>query len=533
MSDTLSLLSAQVDTTVGAIEQNKQQIVDIIQTYQDDHDLIVFPELCLCGYPAEDLLLRPTFIQATEQALKEIIPIVKSCYVIVGFPRLENDILYNSAALLYNGECIAYYDKQNLPNYGVFDEQRYFSPGTKPALQWTIKGHNLTLAICEDIWYENVITPEIAQKTDHLICINASPFHQHKEKQRFELGNRYAKLAMNLIYTNQVGGQDELIFDGRSFIWDKHNQLVCQQPAFNPDCASIVLHKDTAKGPMAEQPEGDALLYQALCAGLAAYVDKNRFPGIVLGLSGGIDSALTLAIAADALGPDRVIAVSMPSRYTSSISNEDAHKQVQALGVTQHILDIEPTFNSLLTTLTPVMQPRILDIAKENCQARIRCVMLMAISNQTGHMLLSTSNKSESAVGYTTIYGDMSGGFAILKDVLKTEVYQLARYRNQISPIIPERVLTRPPSAELAPNQYDQLNLPEYDILDEIIRLYMESLLDTDEIIAAGYDSHTVNRVIGMIRNNEYKRRQAPPGLKVSQRAFDRDWRYPLTNGFR
>ncbi|WP_367607316.1 NAD+ synthase [Legionella sp. W05-934-2] len=532
MSDTLSLLSAQIDTTVGAIEQNKQQIVEIIKKYQANHDLIVFPELCLCGYPAEDLLLRPTFIQATEKALNEIIPVVKSSYVIIGFPRMVDGKLYNSAALLHDGKCVAFYDKQRLPNYGVFDEQRYFHPGTHPALQWTIKGHHFTLAICEDIWDDRVITPDIAKTTDHLICINASPFHLNKQAQRYELGHRYAQLGMNLIYTNLVGGQDELIFDGCSFIWDSHNQLVCQQPAFATCCDSIVLQKKSAKGLISELPEGDALLYQALCSGLAAYVNKNKFPGVVLGLSGGIDSALTLAIAADALGPERVIAVSMPSRYTATISNEDAHQQIMAMGVNHQVFDIEPTFKALLSTMMPAMKPNILDIAKENCQARIRCVMLMALSNQTGHMLLSTSNKSESAVGYTTIYGDMSGGFAILKDVLKTEVYRLASYRNQISPVIPERVISRPPSAELAPNQYDQLSLPEYDILDGIIRLYMEGLKDTDEIIASGYNANTVHRVIGMIRNNEYKRRQAPPGIKVSQRAFDRDWRYPLTNGF-
>lgn len=533
MSDTLTLLSAQIDTTVGAIKQNKQQIIDIIKTHQHDHDLIIFPELCLSGYPAEDLLLRPTFIKACEQALGEIIPLVETCYVIIGLPRLVNGDLFNSAAVIYDGKSIVFYDKQCLPNYGVFDEQRYFCSGTNPVFQWTIKGHNLTLAICEDIWYEGIISPEIADQTDHLICLNASPYHQHKQAQRLELGKRYAKLGINLIYTNLVGGQDELVFDGRSFIWDKHNRLVCQLPAFTTENASIVLHKDTADGPIVQQPEGEHLLYQALCAGLAAYVNKNNFPGIVLGLSGGIDSALTLAIAVDALGPERVIAVSMPSRYTAEISNEDAHSQVNALGVTQYIFNIESTLKSLLSTVSPVMKPRTLDIVKENCQARIRCLMLMAMSNQTGHMLLSTSNKSESAVGYTTIYGDMSGGFAILKDVLKTEVYQLARYRNQISPVIPDRVITRPPSAELAPNQFDHHSLPDYDTLDSIIRLYMESLHDTDEIIAAGYDSRTVHRVIGMIRNNEYKRRQAPPGLKVSKRGFDRDWRYPLTNGFR
>ncbi len=533
MARALSLLSAQIDSTVGAIEQNKQQIIDIIQAHQDNHDLIVFPELCLCGYPAEDLLLRPTFIQANKKALDEILPVVKSCYVIVGFPRHEEGDLYNSAALLFNGQCVAIYDKQCLPNYGVFDEQRYFCSGKEPSLQWSIKGHRFTLAICEDIWGKSVITPEIAANTDHLICLNASPFHKNKQAQRFELGQRYAKLGMNLIYTNLVGGQDELIFDGCSFIWDKNNQLVCQQPAFSPHCGSITLHKDTAKGHISKHPENEALLYQALCAGLAAYVNKNRFPGIILGLSGGIDSSLTLAIAADALGPDRVIAVSMPSQYTAEISNEDALEQVKAMDVLQHNLSIEPIFDSLMNTIKPVTQPRPLDIVKENCQPRIRCLMLMALSNQTGHMLVSTSNKSESAVGYTTIYGDMSGGFAILKDVLKTEVYQLARYRNRISPVIPERVITRPPSAELAPNQFDHHSLPDYAILDDIIRLYMESLLDTNEIIAKGHDPHTVHRVIGMIRKNEYKRRQAPPGLKISIRGFDRDWRYPLTNGFR
>jgi len=275
------------------------------------------------------------------------------------------------------------------------------------------------------------------------------------------------------------------------------------------------------------------LLYQALTTGLRAYVDKNNFPGVVLGLSGGIDSALTLAIAVDALGPDRVIACAMPSRYTADISNDDAAQQAKTMGVTLRQLSIEPIFNALLTTINPVVNGKPLDIVQENCQSRIRCVLLMALSNQTGHMLLSTSNKSESAVGYTTIYGDMSGGFAILKDVLKTQVYRLASYRNTISPTIPERVISRPPTAELAPNQFDAQSLPDYDQLDAIISRYMDGLQDTTTIIAAGFDQQTVHRVVAMIRRNEYKRRQAPPGLKVSNRAFDRDWRYPLTNHYR
>lgn len=532
MSQSLTLLMAQINPTVGAIAANTAKIIDIIQEHQHHHDVIIFPELALTGYPPEDLLFRKELYCQVDEALKTIKACTLNCHVIVGHPCIENGQRYNAASVLANGNRVALYHKQHLPNYGVFDEQRYFSKGKANPCLLTIKDHRIGLCICEDIWQPGPVDQLIAAGAGMMICINASPFDENKYSLRESLLRTYAQRGVVVIYVNQVGGQDELVFDGQSVVLDRSGTICARSPAFSEHLQTVNIQSKHIDADISPLLTKEALIYQALVCGVRDYVEKNGFPGVLLGLSGGIDSALTLAIAVDALGAARVQAVLMPSRYTASMSTEDAKQQAETLNVTYSTLPIEPAFKTLLMTLAPSFKGLSTDTTEENLQARIRGTLLMALSNKSGSMLLTTSNKSETAVGYSTLYGDMAGGFALLKDVLKTTVYALAHYRNTLTAVIPLRVLTRPPSAELATNQTDQDSLPDYAILDAIITQYMENNLSADEIIDRGYQAEDVLKVIKLIKRNEYKRRQAAPGVKISARAFGRDWRYPITSGF-
>ena len=523
---------AQINPKVGAINDNAKIIISIVEAHQHNHDVIIFPELALTGYPPEDLLFRNSLYLQVEDALKSIKKSIKDCCVIVGHPSQEGHLYYNSASIIANGDRIALYHKQHLPNYGVFDEKRYFEKGDATPCLFTIKNHRFGLCICEDLWQPGPVEQLIAAKVDTMICINASPFDETKYSLRESLLRTYAKQGLTIVYVNQVGGQDELVFDGQSLVMDNKGEISARAPAFTEHLQSVVMQNNNIHSDIAPLLPHDALVYQALVCGLKDYVEKNRFPGVLLGLSGGIDSALTLCLAVDALGASRVQAILLPSRYTADMSNEDAAIQAKALGVNFITLPIEPAFTTLLETLAPSFNGLPADLTEENLQARIRGVLLMALSNKSGNMLLTTSNKSEVAVGYSTLYGDMAGGFAVLKDVLKTSVYALARYRNTLKPVIPERVLTRAPSAELANNQTDQDSLPDYSILDAILTGYMNNNLSAEDIIQHGYAAEDVLKVIRLIKRNEYKRRQSAPGVKISTCAFGRDWRYPLTSGF-
>lgn len=532
MSQTLTLLMAQINPKVGAVEDNTQKIINIIQTYQVNHDVIIFPELAITGYPPEDLLLRPALFVQVEQALCEIQKKILNSHVIIGHPSYEQGQCFNTASILTAQGQVARYHKQWLPNYGVFDEARYFHPGPAKACTFTIKNYKLGLCICEDIWKPGPIEQLIAKNTEVLICINASPFESQKYQQREKLLQPYAQQGLTIVYVNQCGGQDELVFDGQSFVMNTQGTICARASAFLEEVQSVTVKSNCIEGTLVPLLENESLIYQALVLGLRDYVEKNNFPGVLLGLSGGIDSALTLCIAVDALGPARVHAVLMPSRYTADMSIEDAQNQAQKMQVDYTILPIESLFEIFLQTLSPAIHNSQSNVMQENLQARIRGNLLMALSNQTGSMVLTTGNKSEIAVGYCTLYGDMVGGFAVLKDILKTQVYNLAHYRNTISPVIPARVLTRAPSAELAPNQTDQDNLPDYSILDAIITLYMEQLLSAEDIIKQGYSPKDVTKTLQLIRRNEYKRKQSVVGVKVSPCSFGRDWRYPITSGF-
>ncbi|MCC5792331.1 MAG: NAD+ synthase [Legionellaceae bacterium] len=532
MVESIALLISQMNPTLGAIEHNAQAIIADIQNYQRDHDCLVFPELSVSGYPPEDLLFQPELYQRLETSLRHIAQQVRDCYVIVGHPVQSKGQYFNRISIFYQQQCVAQYDKQALPNYGVFDEQRYFTAGATIPCILTLKGQRLGLCICEDLWQGEPVERLLQAGIDHLLCINASPFEKGKYERRLALAQRYAARGVNVIYVNLFGGQDELVFDGRSFVMDKQGEVVVSLPAFQTATARVELLPERISGPQNSAPDAVALMYQALVCATADYVNKNGFKGVLLGLSGGIDSALTLVIAVDALGSERVHAVMMPSRYTADMSREDACAELQALQVASTVLDIEPIYRSFLSTLAEPFQGQAADTTEENLQARIRGTLLMALSNKWGHLVLTTSNKSEVAVGYSTLYGDMAGGFAVLKDVLKTEVYALARWRNQQAAVIPERVILRPPSAELAENQTDQDSLPDYALLDAIISAIMEENADRALLLTRGFPADAVEQVLTLIRRNEYKRRQSAPGPKLSLRAFGKDWRQPITNGW-
>ena len=535
----MKLCMAQINTLVGDIAGNAQRVCEVSAAQRElGADMVVFPELTLTGYPPEDLLLRADLLDRTNAALDQLrSQLPADLIVVVGYPRAQGDALYNSVGVIHEGQLLAEYDKQCLPNYQVFDEKRYFHAGSKPCV---VELHDLAvgLTICEDIWHAEPVAGAKAAGADILININASPFHRGKQSERL---SRVAGCArahqLPILYVNQIGGQDELVFDGGSFAVDHHGELCvsaatfCEAfPIVNVDPAADSLLRKGDLIPAREELES---VWQALVLGMRDYVNKNGFPGVVLGLSGGIDSAVTLAVAVDALGPERVEAVMMPFRYTASMSVEDAEAEAAALAVRFSNISIEPLYEGFMAALSEEFSGLSANITEENLQARCRGVLLMSISNKKNLLVLTTGNKSELAVGYSTLYGDMAGGFDVLKDCPKMLVYALARYRNTLGPCIPERVITRPPSAELAPDQKDEDSLPPYEVLDQIIERYVEQDASRQEMVAAGFSEEDVERVVRLVDLNEYKRRQAPVGVRISRRAFGRDRRYPITWAWR
>ena len=552
----LRIALAQIDLLVGDVDGNATRVADTAaRAAAAGAGLVVFPELTLAGYPPEDLLFHRGFRRQVEAALARCVAASARPAMLLGFPEYGPQGIHNSVVLLAEGAERARYRKCCLPNYGVFDERRYFAPGDGPVVV-DHGGFRLGLLICEDIWEEAPAQAARAAGAEVLIVTNASPYEQGKQAMREALLRaRALATGLPIVYVNLVGGQDELVFDGQSLAVDSRGQRVVRAAAFAESLNCIDLQR-TADGTVTLTPADAAAsapldaaantsldaaeeVYRALVLGVRDYVDKHRFPGVVLGLSGGIDSALTLVIAVDALGADRVQAVMMPSRYTAQMSLDDAAAQARRLGVKYSVIPIEGMFNATLTALAGEFAGRPVDATEENIQSRCRMQLLMGISNKTGRMLLTTGNKSEMAVGYATLYGDMAGGFAPIKDCSKLLVYRLAAWRNAAAvaagdaPVIPARVIERPPSAELRPDQKDVDSLPPYEVLDPILEAFIEHDLSVDEIVARGYQRATVERVLEMVKRNEYKRRQAPPGIRVSRRAFGRDWRYPITSGYR
>ena len=533
----IKIALAQIDFLVGDIEGNCQKILQILQQVKQAAavDCVVFSELAIIGYPPEDLLFRPSISRRITVAMDKIQAASKGLTVIVGTPSYQDGKIFNAACVMQDQALIAQYHKNILPNYNVFDEKRYFHAGTKPCV-FTLKGCCIGLSICEDIWNPQPIAAAKQAGAQLIININASPYHIDKDHERVStVAQRVAENQLAILYLNQVGGQDELVFDGSSFAMDNNKQIVARAKSCQEDVMTVDFDHERNNLRSAKCDLSTAtplqLNYNVLQLALADYVNKNGFQGGLVGLSGGIDSALVLALAVDALGAERVHAVMMPSRYTSEMSLEDARQLATNMGVEYSVIEIEPLMQSFDHTLDSLFAGQQKDSTEENIQARIRGVLLMALSNKFGHMVISTGNKSEMAVGYSTLYGDMAGGFAPLKDVPKMLVYQLANYRNTLAPVIPQRIIDRPPSAELAPDQLDQDSLPPYDQLDEILAMFIEQEASREEIMAQGFAEETVSRVINMVFRNEYKRRQAPPGVKITKRAFGKDRRYPITSG--
>ncbi len=540
MTRPLRIALAQSNLLVGDVPGNTRRLIEGVREARarGGVDLVAFPELALSGYPPEDLLFHAGMRTQVAAGLAELAAETRDIAVLVGYPEYADHHIYNAAALLAGGELRARYRKQCLPNYSVFDEERYFTPGSDP-LVVDVHGIRVGITICEDIWQPGPCAASRAAGAELILSINGSPFEIGKQAQREAvLAARARECGAPIVYQNLVGGQDELVFDGGACVVDARGDIVLRAAAFRDGlCLADFTERngrvEPVGGACAPLLGDDESVYGALVTGVRDYVRKNGFPGVVLGLSGGVDSALTLAIAVDALGPEAVLAVMMPYRYTAAISIEDAAAQAAMLGVEHRVLPIEPIVGSARSALEPLFAGRPEDATEENLQSRARGLLLMAISNKTGRMVLATGNKSEMAVGYATLYGDMVGGFAPIKDCTKTLVYRLARYRNGVSPAIPERVLTRPPSAELRPDQLDTDSLPPYDVLDPILDALILDDRSVDEIAAHGFDRPTVERVLEMVRRAEYKRRQAAPGVRISSRAFGRDWRYPITSGYR
>ncbi|WP_457641765.1 NAD+ synthase [Persephonella sp.] len=569
----LRVALGQLNMTVGDIEGNTKKIISAIREAKlYECDIIAFPELAVTGYPPEDLLLKPSFINRNLQAINRIAQASENIITVVGFVDKVEDI-YNAAAVLLNGKIIAKYHKNFLPNYGVFDEVRYFQKGNEITLL-NIEGYKIGLSICEDIWYpENPINIQAIEGAELIININASPYHIGKIKYREDmLKVRARDNLVSIAYINLVGGQDELVFDGNSIVVGPDGSILTKGSSFEEELILCDIDLDAIfreqlkdnrlrnlramykreervqevfidykikdkfetipQKTILDRPETEDI-YKALVTGVRDYIRKNGFEKVVIGLSGGIDSSLTATIAVDALGKENVKGVLMPSQYTSKESIEDALELAKNLGIETFTIPIKDIFERYINELNPVFEGLESDITEENLQARIRGNLLMALSNKFGWIVLATGNKSEMSVGYATLYGDMVGGFAVLKDVLKTKVYELAEYRNSISPVIPERVIEKPPSAELRPNQKDEDELLPYIILDEIIKLYVEEDMPVQDIIKMGFDRHSVEKVIRLIDRNEYKRRQAPIGIRITHRAFGKDRRMPITNKFR
>lgn len=541
----MKIAIAQINPIMGDLNFNLEKILQFSHdAFQKGAELIVTPELSLTGYSPEDLLLRPSFYTAGEKALLTLArrladEVSPQCCVVVGYPRAGQDgEYYNAAAVLQFGKIVTYYDKQSLPNYMVFDEERYFTAGDRPCV-FDLNGIRFGINICADIWNEEAPTRAKEAGAEILLVLNASPYHMGKQQARHQLLTEQAMTHhFAIVYANLVGGQDELVFDGASCVFDATGKLTHQFSAFREELGLIefdTIKREIIVGKRSIPAPLEANIYECLCLGVKDYVEKNGFRGVLLGLSGGIDSALTLAIAVDALGPERVSAIMMPSPYTAQISLDDSRQMIENLRVFYKEIPIDGLFTAYLDALSPQFEAlgyQQKDTTEENLQARIRGNILMAFSNKTGALVLTTGNKSEMAVGYATLYGDMAGGFGVLKDITKTMVYRLARYRNSINADIPERIITRAPSAELKPDQKDQDTLPPYDILDQILEYYVEQDYSIQEMITAGLSEKDVRQVVRMIDLSEYKRRQAPIGIRVTYRGFGKDRRYPITNHF-
>jgi NAD+ synthase len=550
MTDTLAIALAQINPTVGDLAGNAARIrAARADAWRDGADLVVFSELALCGYPPEDLVLRPRFQESVAAAVEALAreTVDGGPGLLVGALHRTESGLYNAAYLLDGGAVVAVRQKHDLPNYGVFDEKRVFAAGPLPG-PVNFRGVRLGVMVCEDMWAPEVSECLGESGAEILVVMNGSPYETRKQDERINLAvARVVETALPLIYVNQVGGQDELVFDGASFVLGRDRALRAQCASWREDL--LLTRWDRVDGTewrcreteRRAAPEGHEAIYRAMMLGLADYVRKNKFSGVLIGLSGGIDSALTAAVAADALGADRVHCVMMPSPYTSRESLEDAAEIARLLGIRLDSVSIEPAMAAFETMLRPLFDALPPDATEENIQARARGMTLMALSNKFGHMVLSTGNKSEMSVGYATLYGDMCGGYSVLKDVYKTEVFALSRWRNQARPegalgpsgrVMPERVITRPPTAELKPNQTDQDTLPPYSLLDRILEGLVEEQLGIDELVERGLPRETVARVWAMLKRAEYKRRQAPPGVKITRRAFGRDRRYPIVNAY-
>ena len=555
---TLQICIAQLNFVVGDMPGNARKIIDAARTaYRQGARLVLSPELAICGYAAEDLLLRPAFIDACDDALKTVareLAGLKGLHVVVGHPEgggiqsrsVSVTKRFNRASVLCEGQVIASYAKQELPNYQVFDERRYFTPGTEPCV-FEVDGIKLGLLICEDAWFERPAEKAREAGAQLLLVLNASPFHVGKGLEReVQMGQRVLECGLPLVYAHLVGGQDEVIFEGRSFALNAKAEVVARAPAFqeclqsitvqtSPSTEGLTISGTVVSGGGSWQED----LWHALVLGIRDYLGKNGFPSAILGLSGGIDSALVLALAVDALGADKIHAVMMPSPYTADISWIDSRDMVKRIGVRYDEIAIAPLFEGFKLALADQFKGLAEDTTEENIQARVRGTLLMAMSNKTGAIVLTTGNKSEMATGYCTLYGDMAGGFAVIKDVVKTQVFQLAEWRNQNDPYgtgknpIPERIITRPPSAELRADQKDQDSLPPYEVLDAIVQRYMENDEGIHALVADGFEMADVEKVTRLIKLNEYKRRQSPVGIRVTHRSFGKDWRYPITNRFR
>ena len=555
---TLQLCIAQLNFVVGDMTGNARKIIDAAhQAYAQGARVLVTPELAICGYAAEDLLLRPAFIDACDDALKTVareLAGLKGMHVVLGHPEgggIQSKSVaitqrFNRASVLCEGQVVASYAKQELPNYQVFDERRYFTPGHQPCV-FEVAGFKLGLLICEDAWFEAPAQKAREAGAQALLVLNASPFHVGKGLEReVQMSQRVKDCQLSLVYAHLVGGQDEVIFEGRSFAINADAQVVARAPAFQEclqyiDLESLGPTQGVRLSGREIVPESawEEDLWHALVLGIRDYLGKNGFPGAILGLSGGIDSALVLALAVDAIGADKIHAVMMPSPYTADISWLDARDMVKRLNVRYDEISIAPLFEGFKSALSDQFKGLAEDTTEENIQARVRGTLLMALSNKTGAIVLTTGNKSEMATGYCTLYGDMAGGFAVIKDVVKTQVFHLAAWRNQHDPYgtganpIPERIITRPPSAELRADQKDQDSLPPYEVLDAIVQRYMENDEGIHALEADGFERADVEKVTRLIKLNEYKRRQSPVGIRVTHRSFGKDWRYPITNRFR
>jgi NAD+ synthase (glutamine-hydrolysing) len=547
MAQQLRIVMAQVNLLVGAIQANTDRVLQVAREAVEQHkaDLVAFPELTLTSYPPEDLLLRPSIKNRVERALQRILDARLDIYLVVGYPLKEDDRLYNALSVIKNGQLLATYRKQHLPNYQVFDERRYFDAGDQPCVI-DINGVPAGFTICEDMWQDGPTRQAREAGARLMININASPYHLNKVRERQELLEYRTRIGnMPIVYTNLVGGQDELVFDGASMVVDADGECRMLAPAFVEGLfpVTVEVSENVAMPPrvpsqqFSRQRSLEDDVYQALVLGVRDYVNKNGFKGVIIGLSGGIDSAVTLAVAVDALGSDRVRAVMMPYEYTAQISLDAAEQQARTQGVDYKVIPIAEMYGAFMDSLQDEFAGLPADVSEQNVQARCRGVVLMAISNKKGLLVLTTGNKSEIAVGYSTLYGDMAGGFDVLKDVPKTMVYRLARYRNesygeQPEEVIPQIVIDRPPSAELAPGQVDEDSLPPYEILDQILELYVEHDRSAADIVARGFDHEVVRRVLRLVDLNEYKRRQSPVGVRLTKRGFGRDRRYPITNGW-